>query len=143
MFDASGKEVHMFWEAASFETNALPPLTTFDVSSPDFYKGHKYKFYPSNGATIPMPARITMRLRVEAVGYDVLDNLIASGDLDPALRNAFTVLDVGLPLEWTPATATHTYLDRVTGNTVRCATNTNLNVAADKFPAVMRTKCSP
>jgi len=46
-------------------------------------------------------------------------------------------------VEWTTATATHTYPDRVTGNTVFCATNTNLNVAADKFPATLRTKCAP
>jgi hypothetical protein len=145
MFDASGKEVHMFWEAASFETNGLPPLTTFDVTSPEFYKGHKYKFYPKDGAAmIPYPpARITMRVRMEAVGYDVIDGLIASGDLDPAIRGKFTVLDVGKPLEWTQATATRTYFDRVTEQTVYCATNTNLNVAADKFPAAIRTKCSP
>src|SRR5262249_6065688 len=41
IFDETGKEVHMFWEAASYETNGLPALTTFDVSSPDFYKGHR------------------------------------------------------------------------------------------------------
>ena len=143
MFDDTGHEVHMFWEAASFETNALPPLITFDVSSPDFYKGHRYKFYPADGSTIPLPTRITARVRLEAVGYDVLDNLIASADLDPAVRNAFTVLQVGGALEWTAATATRTYPDRITGNTVFCATNTNLNVAADKFPATIRTKCSP
>jgi cytochrome c554/c'-like protein len=144
MFDESGKEVHMFWEAASFETNGLPPLTTFDVTSPEFYKGHKYKFYPKDGTPVsPYPARITMRVRMEAVGYDVIDGLIASGDLDPAIRNKFTVLDVGKPLEWTQASATRTYFDRVTQQTVYCATNTNLNVAADKFPAAIRTKCSP
>lgn len=143
MFDGADKEVHMFWEAASFENNGLPALTTFDVTSPEFYKGHKIKMFPKTGQTIPMPARITLRVRVEAVGYDVIDNLIASGDLDPAVRNVFTVLEVGAPLEWTPATATHTYLDRVTGNFVLCATDTNINVTADKFPAAVRSKCSP
>jgi len=146
IFDDTGKEVHMFWEAASFETNALPPLITFDVSSPDFYKGHRYKIFSNNGSgiiTFPSDGRITLRVRLEAVGYDVLDNLIASGDLATAVRDAFTVLDVGNMVEWTQATATHTYPDRVTGNTVFCATNTNLNVAADKFPALLRTKCAP
>ena len=148
IFDDTGKEVHMFWEAASYETNALPALTTFDITSPEFYKGHKFKMFPISGGTVPMPDRITLRVRVEAVGYDVLDNLIASGDLDPAVRNVFTVLDVGTPLQWTKAvdllpTNTHTYLDRVTGQRVFCATNTNLNVNADRFPAITRTKCSP
>ena len=147
MFDDTGKEVHMFWEAASYETNALPALTTFDITSPEFYKGHKFKMFPNTGATIPMPDRIDLRVRVEAVGYDVIDNLIASGDLDPAVRNIFTVLDVGGPVEWTKAdisaSNTHTYLDRNTGQRVYCATNTNLNVTADRFPAGTRTKCSP
>jgi hypothetical protein len=143
MFDQTDKEVHMFWEAASFETNGLPALTTFDPTSPEFYKGHKFRLFPKSGATIPLPDRITLRVRVEAVGYDVIDNMVASGDLDPAVRNKFVVLDVGKTLEWTQAKATRTYLDRITGNTVYCATDTNLNVTADRFPTVVRSKCSP
>jgi hypothetical protein len=143
MFDALGKEVHMFWEASSFETNALPPLTTFDVSSPDFYQTHKYRYFPVVGSTIPMPDRITMRVRLEPVGLEVVDDLIASGDLDPSVRAAFTTFQVGGQLEWTPATATSTYIDRATGTAVLCATNTNLNVRADKFPAPTRSKCAP
>lgn len=34
-------------------------------------------------------------------------------------------------LEWTQAATTHT------------ATNTNINVQADKFPAPVRTRCAP
>ncbi len=143
MFDSSSQEVHMFWEAASYQTNALPALITFDPTSPDFYKGHKQKFFPKDGSTIPYPDRITLQVHVEAVGYDVIDNLIASGDLDPSVRDAFTVLPVGASLEWTPAAATRTYIDRVTSQQVLCATSTNLNVAADRFPADVRPNCSP
>jgi cytochrome c554/c'-like protein len=149
IFDDAGKEVHMFWEAASYENDSLPALITFDPGSPDFYKGHRYRFFPRDGSPIGPPGypaapdRITLRVRMEAVGYDVVDNLIASGDLDPAVRSGFSVLDVGAQLEWTQAAATHTYLDRVTGNTVFCATDTNLNVTADKFPATVHTRCSP
>ena len=143
MFDAQGKQVHMFWEAASFETNSLQPLSTFDVSSPDFYQTHKQRFFPSSGATIPMPDRITMRVRLEPVGLEILDDLIASGDLDPSVRAAFSTLQVGPTLEWTPAAATSSYIDRVTQNRVFCATGTNLNVQADKFPAPARSKCAP
>jgi hypothetical protein len=143
MFDGTGKEAHMFWEAATIESNLLPALTTFDVASPEFYKGHKQKFFPADGATIPMPARITLRVRLEVVGYDVIDDLIAGGDLDPAVRNAFSTFVVGKPLEWTPATATRRYRDRVTNQDVLCATNTNININADKFPAPLRSKCKP
>jgi hypothetical protein len=68
---------------------------------------------------------------------------VASGDLDAGIRDAMPTLLVGGMLEWTPATATQTYVDRNTGGTVFCATNTNINVQADKFPAPVRTRCSP
>ena len=144
MFDASGAQVHMFWEAASFETNALPALTTFNPSDPNFYQTHKTRFFPANGAAIvPAPDRITLRVRLRAMGLDVLDNLIASGDLDPQFRTAMPTFTVGGTLEWTKAAATRTYVDRNTNALVFCATNSNLNVQADKFPAPTRTRCAP
>ncbi len=144
MFDASGAQVHMFWEAASFGTNALPALTTFNPSDPNFYQTHKTRFFPANGAAIvPAPDRITLRVRLRAMGLDVLDNLIASGDLDPQFRTAMPTFTVGGTLEWTKAAATRTYVDRNTNALVFCATNSNLNVQADKFPAPTRTRCAP
>ena len=143
MFDESGKEVHMFWEATSFETNGLPAKPTFDVTSPDFYQTHKYRYFPKDGTPMPMPDRVTLQVHFEPVGLEVVDDLIRSGDLDPSVRNTLANLKVGAPLEWTPVTATATYLDRNTGQTVKCATNTNINVAADRFPAPTRSKCAP
>jgi len=143
MFDDSGKEVHMFWEAASFETNGLPAKPTFDISSPDFYQTHKQRFFPKDGSFIPMPDRVTLQVHFEPVGLEVVDDLVKSGDLDPSVRSTLKNLTVGAPLQWTPATATATYLDRNTGQPVHCATTTNINVAADRFPAPTRSKCSP
>ena len=143
MFDGQGNEVHMFWEASSFQTNGLPALSTFDISSPDFYQTHKYRTFPVSGTTIPMPDLITMRVLLEPVGLEVVDSLIASGDLAPSVRAAFTRFQVGGQLQWTAATATHVYIDHVTGNQVFCATDTNLNVMADKFPAPTRSNCQP
>jgi len=143
LFDEAGAPVKMFWQAASFEGNPLPPLTTFDVSSPTFYQTHKQKLFPATGAAIATPDRITMRVHLRPMGHDVIDDLIASGDLDPAVRAAIPTLNVGAELEWTQAKATSTYLDRNTNTTVFCATSTNLNVQADRFPAPARTRCSP
>ena len=143
MFDDSGKEVHMFWEAASFETNGLPAKPTFDISSPDFYQTHKQRFFPKDGSFIPMPDRVTLQVHFEPVGLEVVDDLVKSGDLDPSVRSTLKNLTVGAPLQWTPATATATYLDRNTGQPVHCATTTNINVAADRFPAPTRSKCVP
>jgi Cytochrome c554 and c-prime len=142
--DASGKLVHMFWEAASVQSNLFPALTTFNISDPTFYQGHKIRYFPNSKAPIqPAPDRITLRARLRPVGLDVLDDLIASGDLDPQFRSAIPVFNVGGTVEWTQAAATHTYLNRTTGGTVSCATNTNINVQADKFPAPVRSKCAP
>jgi len=144
MFDQSGAQVHMFWEAASYETNALPALATFTPSDPAFYQGHKIKFFPAAGTPIiPAPDRITLRVRLRAVGLDVLDDLIASGDLDPQFRMAIPTFTVGGTLEWTKAAATSTYVDRNTNALVYCVTKGNLNVQADKFPAPARTRCAP
>jgi len=144
MFDQSGAQVHMFWEAASYETNALPALTTFTPSDPNFYQTHKMRFFPASGTAItPAPDRMTLRVRLSAVGLDVLDDLIASGDLDPQFRTSIPPVTVGGTLEWTRAAATHTYIDRNTNALVYCVTNSNLNVQADKFAASVRTKCAP
>jgi len=84
-----------------------------------------------------------MRVRLQPVGLEVLDDLIATGDLDPQFRAAMPTLQMGATLEWTPATATQAYRDPTTGTLYFCVTTTNLNVLADKFPAPTRSRCSP
>lgn len=143
IFDGAGSEVSMFWQAASYESDALPVKVTFDPADPRFYETHKFRTFPGTGEAIPLPDRVTLRVRLEPIGADVLDDLVRSGDLDPATRAAMPTLAVGPMLEWTQATAKTTYLDRVTGSTVFCATGSNLNVQADKFPAPTHTRCGP
>ena len=143
IFDDSGAQVSMFWLAASTEGNALPPQITFAPSDPRFSQTHKIKTYPGSGALPVLPDRITLRARLEPIGFDVLDDLIASGDLDPQLRSAMPTFEVGPTVEWTQAKATSVYTDSATGAPVYCVTRTNLNVVADKFPATVRTRCTP
>lgn len=143
MFDTDGGQVDMFWNAASYDGNALPAIVTFDISSPDFYLGHKQRFFPPSGEPIPTPDRITLSVHLMPIGFDVLDDLIASGDLDAGFRAVMPTFDIGATLEWTPDAGTHTYVDRDTGGLVFCATTTSLNVQADKFPAPVKTNCSP
>ena len=139
MFDQAGSQVSMFWQAASYEGNALTAHVTFDPADPRFYQTHKIKSYP-----LPTPPdRVTMRVRLQPVGLEVLDDLIATGDLDPQFRAAMPTLQMGATLEWTPATATQAYRDPTTGTLYFCVTTTNLNVLADKFPAPTRSRCSP
>jgi hypothetical protein len=141
MFDDKGSEVHMFWEGASTEGNALPAQATFDATDPRFYQTHVVRSYPRQGNIAGAIDRVTMRVRLQAVGLDVLDELIASGDLDPALRGAMPTLDLGAPLEWTASAATETYAeDRIP---FTCVSKTGFAVQADKVPAPERTRCTP
>jgi len=143
IFDESGAEVAMFWQAASYEGNALSAKVTSDPGDPRFYQSHRIRSYPLSGAlTVPFD-RITARVRLRPMGLDLIDDLIASGDLDAQFRSVMPTFTVGGTVEWTAAAATSTFIDRTTGAPVYCVTNTSLNVLADKFPAAVRTRCSP
>ncbi|MGH7326799.1 MAG: hypothetical protein ACREJX_00480, partial [Polyangiaceae bacterium] len=75
----------------------LTPSVTNNPQDPRYYHAlsHTYDVPPSAD-------RITMRLRMIPVGYDVLDDLVASGDLDPSVRDAMPVYTLaGTSLEWT------------------------------------------
>jgi len=146
MFDRPGsnKEVHMFWEAGDYEGNALAVKTTSDSSDPRFFLSHVIRKYPDNGGGFAGNAdRITMRLRLRAMDRDVLDELVESHDLDPAVRDAIPTLDVGPMLTWTPATAKDPYVDKDTHQPFSCVTATNLNLASATTPALKRTRCGP
>jgi hypothetical protein len=143
MFDATGKQVDMFWQAASTESNELPAPVTFDPTNPDYYKTHIVQYFPRavDGALTQMPDQVTLRIRIQPVGLDVLDDLVSTGDLDAGIAAAMPILDVTPLVTWTAATATLTYQED--GQPVACVSPSNLNVAADKTPATNHMKCSP
>jgi hypothetical protein len=86
------KEPHMFWDVTDAKSYALPVAVTLVPTDPRYFANHVSRTYPlSKTATIgapPDPARlrVTVRVRLQAMGFDVLDDLIASGHLDPAIR---------------------------------------------------------
>lgn len=145
MFDGSNNPVRMFWEAASADGQQLPAPTTFNALDPAFYKTHIVQTFPRGaGATFSgVPDKVTLRVRLQPIGLDVLDDLIASGDLSPDVRNKMPTYDLGLQpiLEWTPDAATLEYVDERVP--VRCVSTTNFNVTADKTPAPSGGRCSP
>jgi hypothetical protein len=145
MFDASTPpaQVDMFWQAASYEGNELPFTVTFDPTDPRYYQTHVVQYYPRTpSATLPaMPDEVTMRVRLQPIGLDVLGDLVASKDLDPAVTAAVHTVDVTPLLTWTAAAATSTYEEG--GVTVSCVSATGFNVGATKNPAVNHTRCSP
>ncbi|HEY8074069.1 MAG TPA: hypothetical protein VIF62_08170, partial [Labilithrix sp.] len=130
--------------AASVDGNALPGQATFDTTDPRFYQTHVLRGFPRSGTFAGAADRVTMRVRVQPMGLDVLDDLVASGDLDPAVRATMTTktLDVGTLVEWTPSAADQTtFMDN--GIPFTCVTNTNFNVLADHVPATDHMRCKP
>lgn len=150
MFDAQGRQVNMFWQAASTEGNELPALATFDALDPRFYATHIEQRFPRSGSPISTyPDRVTMRLRLQPVGVDVLRDLVASGDLDPALIAKMPTFDVSLSgpsgpamLEWTPA-ASVVYENSDDGTPGTCVGTAGFNVNATRTPATNPARCSP
>jgi hypothetical protein len=95
-----GQDVHMFWEARSLEMSFLPVGVDF-FGDPLTWQSRDY---PSLATP---PARVTLRLLLQPVGRDVIAEMVASGDLDPGLTEAYETYSVTpAELTWTAATAT-------------------------------------
>ncbi len=148
-FDETGKETHMFWEASTYEGNAFPAKVTSDVLDGRFYAGHIVQNYPRDTAKLisGVPDRVTVRARVMPVGLEVLDDLVASGDLDPKFREIMSrqTFDIGAGgpvLEWTTAMPKVNEVEG--GATLQCVTNSNASIlGAKRTAAYNKTRCFP
>jgi hypothetical protein len=135
LLDGNGQATHFVWGAREVRTSLLPALSTFDRTDVRYYQTHQAATYPrgASATLVRAPDRVTMGLRFAPVGLDVVDDLIAGGDLDPALRARATVYALGRDLEWTPDGATETFRDN--GVPTSCISATGLLAAADKVQA--------
>jgi hypothetical protein len=104
LYDEQGNPVHMFWEAArsnahpdGYESHVLEGKTTLG-----FGVNATRKQYRASGPE-GLPARVTARLRMRPIGLDVLQDLVDSGDLAPALIAQMPTFTFGAQLEWTPS----------------------------------------
>ena len=144
MLNGDGEQVHMFWEAADFDQNTLPGPTTSNMADPAFYATHVVRSFPRPTSQPPAlatpPDRVTMRVLLVPVGFDVLDDLVASGDLDPKYKAKMPTFVLGpTQLEWTEASATIKYPDQ--GVEVSCVTAGLTTGANNAVPAPEMTKC--
>jgi hypothetical protein len=99
-FDEAGDVAHMFWDVHEVQSELLPPVVTLDMSDPRFNHSVS-KFFSLQGAAV---TRVTAVVHIRPIGLDVLDDLVASGHLDPSLRDASVTHTVeGTRLEWTTA----------------------------------------
>jgi len=93
IFDAQGKETHGFWQAASYESKLLLPRP-----APDHRFTHRYAIPLTKG----LADRVTMRLRIQPIGLDMLKPLVASGDLEQSIVDAMPTFEVA-SAEWRSA----------------------------------------
>jgi Cytochrome c554 and c-prime len=102
LYDAEGKPVHMFWEAArsaaypeGYTSLTLPVAA--ELNQPHALEAH-YRIFDFERV-----ARVTVRLRMRPIGMDVLHDLIDSGDLDPAIVAQMPTFTLhGTAVEWHP-----------------------------------------
>ncbi len=157
MFDAQGGQVDMFWNGATTDGNELPALTTFDPTQAAFYEPHKARSFPREGIVgsgAESIDHVTLRVRLQPIGLDVLNDLVSTNDLDPGLVAGLPPpLDIPLGIDspdtllWTAQGASGSgvasYADPVDGTQVTCV-GTLPNPAA-QFPAPTHSHaaCSP
>jgi len=90
IFDTAGKEVHMFWQAAKVESELLPAAVTADPSDPAFY----HSVTKTYALPLPPPDRVTMKVRIRPIDFDLLDDLVATKDLDPVILDRVPTFDL-------------------------------------------------
>ena len=124
LYDASGNQLQMFWQAASVGTsNQLPGLLMQNANDPSTYQVHFMRKFPSATALPAVPDHVTVNVHLQAIGDDVLNSLVASGDLDPSVpaKIARYTLGGSSTLDWTPTAATVLHpSDPTTGAILTC-----------------------
>lgn len=94
IFDAAGEPVNQFWQAAELRQETLPVATDLNPLSPGFVAGHAQRQFPAQGQLPAAPDRVTVRVRLEPVGREVLRDLADSGHLDEAEALAVPTLSL-------------------------------------------------
>jgi len=94
------KEPHMFWDVTKSVSATLPARTSNKLTTDEAFNNHRARDFPqAMSMSIPAPAdytrlRVTVRLRLQPMGFDVLDDLIGSGHLDASLRAKMPIFDL-------------------------------------------------
>jgi hypothetical protein len=97
IFKTDNTETHMFWEAARVEQEQLPAAVTNNPLDPAFIHSVT-RIYSLPSA----PDRVKMRVRMRPLDFDLLDDLVSTNDLDPAVLDKIPTYDLASGTkEWT------------------------------------------
>jgi len=144
IFDAAGTPLALFWQAGLLaKSNQLPGSLIQNVMDPTTYQAHFMREFPSTGMLAALPDHVTVKLHLQAIGDDVLDSLVASGDLDPSVppQIARYTLGGGAALDWTP-TAANAFqtTDATSGAVMTCIASGAYK--SNTTPAVSHAHCA-
>jgi hypothetical protein len=145
IFDDNQREAHMFWQAASLTSNALPGSVIPTLTDPSsFARSHVKRAYPVAAPFTMAPDRITLQVRLKAIGDDVLASLIESHDLDAALAAAVPTYQLGggASVEWIRSKAT-VVRDERSNNPLLCATAGTYTSLNTIVAATSHARCVP
>ena len=96
-YDADDHETELFWKTARFKSVQLPVAAS--TRSPEANRSvvHAYTF-PGT-----LPEKVTMRVKIRPLDFDLLEELVSSGDLDPGVAALVpTVTLAPTQLTWVP-----------------------------------------
>ncbi|HSS37673.1 MAG TPA: hypothetical protein VLT58_02785, partial [Polyangia bacterium] len=144
IYDGDGNPLTMFWQAQKLaRSNQLPGLLIQNVSDPTSYQTHFMRQFPGTDTLPVLPDHVTVKVHLQAIGDDVLDGLVASSDLDPAVppQIARYTLGGGAVLDWTP-TAKNAFqaTDTTTGAVMTCVATGAYK--SNTTPAVSHARCA-
>ncbi len=100
--DADGAGTHDFWAIEGITRGTLPVIAALDPLDPAYVNPHVLRRYIV-ASEAPL-TRIETQVHLRPIGLEILDDLIATGALAPALRDAIPTFDFA-PLVWTPEAA--------------------------------------
>ncbi len=90
--DGDGNSAHMFWEVATVERAGLPAPSRYPVGDSRYLEAHQSRTFDLGPV---FPATVEAAIHIRPIGREVLDVLVDSGDLDPAVRAAMPTLTLG------------------------------------------------
>ena len=95
-FDAQNKEAHMFWDVARKELGTIPAQVTNVPTDRDYYLTHAVRRFPAlqTSSISGIPDRVTVRVRIRPMGLEVLDDLVRTSHLDPAVKSLIPTFDL-------------------------------------------------